>query len=206
MKNKVISRQLAVVAIEYVATVIILCGSFLGCDRDGGIDSTKGELRLRSPSFQDGEVIPKRHTGDGADVSPEFSWEGVPGGTVELVLIMDDPDAPRPEPWVHWVVYGIGAEYRSFREAVVISDSETRSVDVSVAGASLREGLNSWNTVGYRGPKPPIGHGVHHYRFTLYALDVSLAMEDGGITKTRLLEAMAGHVLAESQLIGTYER
>ena len=204
MNNTVISRQSAAVATVYVAVVVILCGGLVGCDRDGAIESTMSVLKLSSQSFKDGAAIPKGHTGDGADVSPELNWKGVPSGTAEFALIVDDPDAPRPQPWVHWVVYGIGAECRSLGEGAVISDSNADGTPIT--GPRPHEGLNSWKTVGYRGPKPPTGDGVHHYNFTLYALDTSLGLGDQGVTKAQLLEALAGHVLAEAKLIGTYER
>jgi Raf kinase inhibitor-like YbhB/YbcL family protein len=111
---------------------------------------------------------------------------------------MDDPDAPRPEPWVHWVLYKLPPTLSGLPEA--LSKTPTLS---DPAGAL--QGNNSWSRVGYGGPMPPPGHGVHHYHFKLYALDAALNVAPG-LDKQQLLAAMKGHILAEGELIGTYQR
>ena len=118
-------------------------------------------------------------------------WEGMPDETKEIALICDDPDAPTPDPWVHWVVYKIPADVMGFREG-------------STQGEVL-EGKNDFGTLGYGGPMPPRGHGVHRYYFKVYALDAELEVA-AGLTKEQLLEAIKGHVLDEGELVGTYER
>ena len=153
---------------------------------------------LDSPAFAAGGSIPRRHTGDGEDVSPVLKWSALPAGTKELALIMDDPDAPTAEAWVHWVIYKIPAD--AGRLAEVASEEEELPEPEGVL-----QGLNSWNSIGYRGPAPPKGHGVHHYHFRLYALDEPLSIE-AGLDKHALLEAMDGHILGETELIGTYQR
>jgi len=153
---------------------------------------------LSSPAFVDGKPIPKRHTEDGENVSPEVRWSGLPKGTQELVLIVDDPDAPTPEPWVHWLIYNIPADSTGLAEGV--SSAPTLQ---SPKGAL--QGKNSWGTVGYRGPAPPHGHGLHHYHFKLYALDAPLDAGPG-LDKKDLLEAMSGHVLSHREVVGTYLR
>lgn len=158
-------------------------------------------FQIQSSAFDDGQPVPKRHTGDGLDISPPIEWSSLPEGTAELALICDDPDAPTAEPWVHWVIYKIPASLPGLPEKVepVLSPK-------TVAGAV--QGVNSWSsgrTVGYRGPAPPPGHGTHHYHFTLYALDAPLKARPS-LTKAGLLAAMAGHILAEAELVGTYER
>ncbi len=158
-------------------------------------------IQLTSTAFGEGETIPVKHTGEGDDVSPPVAWSGVPEGTQELALICDDPDAPTPEPWVHWVIYKIPPETTCLPEGVA---TEPRLE--SPAGAL--QGKNSWpsgQTVGYRGPMPPPGHGVHRYFFRLYALKEKLALEPGQ-DKNALVDAMSGHVLAEGQLVGTFAR
>lgn len=155
-------------------------------------------ITIQSRSFPAGGPIPVRHTGDGEDVSPELSWSGLSAGTAELVLVVDDPDAPVAEPWVHWVLYRIPPGSTGLPEGF-------HGTMVPPGHAGLRQGVNSWNTVGYRGPAPPRGHGVHRYRFTLYALDRALELPPG-LDKTRLLEAMEGHILAQGEVVGTYER
>ncbi|MDQ3965818.1 MAG: YbhB/YbcL family Raf kinase inhibitor-like protein [Actinomycetota bacterium] len=148
-------------------------------------------IQVSSPAFEQGGTIPKKHTGEGQDVSPTLTWTGLPDGTKEIALICDDPDAPTPEPWVHWVVYKIPADVTGFREG-------------STQGGAL-EGMNDFGTPGYGGPMPPRSHGVHHYHFKVYALGTELEAA-AGLTKGQLLEAMQGHVLDEGELVGTYER
>lgn len=155
-------------------------------------------LTIESTAFKNNERVPARFSGDGDDVSPQLSWSGVPDGTAELALIMDDPDAPTAEPWVHWVIYKIPADTTALRENV--AKTETLS---SPSGAM--QGKNSWGKIGYGGPAPPRGHGVHHYHFKVYALDQTLSVSRG-LTKNQLLSAMKGHILAEAELVGTYQR
>ena len=158
-------------------------------------------IQLTSTAFGEGERIPAKHTGEGEDVSPPLAWSGVPEGTKELALICDDPDAPTPQPWVHWVIYKIPADCQGLPEGV----AKTPRLE-EPAGAL--QGANSWpsgQTIGYRGPMPPPGHGVHRYFFRLYALSASLAIEPG-LDKGTLLEKMSRHILDEGHLMGTYER
>jgi Raf kinase inhibitor-like YbhB/YbcL family protein len=155
-------------------------------------------MTIRSDAFDDGRAIPRRHGEDGEDVSPPLSWSDPPEGTRELALIVDDPDAPRADPWVHWVLYKIPPEVRTLPEGVPPSPSLT-----SPPGAL--QGKNSWGTDGYRGPAPPRGHGVHHYHFRLYALDAPVRAPQGA-DKHALLAAMQGHILAQAELVGTYQR
>lgn len=155
-------------------------------------------LAIESIAFHHNQAISRKYTGDGQDVSPPLHWSAPPPGTHELALIVDDPDAPAPEPWVHWVLYKIPAALTALPENVA------PSLRVSQPGGLL-QGKNSWGKVGYGGPAPPRGHGLHHYHFKLYALDQPLTL-DPGEPKATLLEAMAGHVIAEGELIGTYQR
>ena len=148
-------------------------------------------IEVSSPAFEPGGAIPQKYTGEGRDLSPPLIWEGLPDETKEIALICDDPDAPTPDPWVHWVVYKIPADVMGFREG-------------STQGEVL-EGKNDFGTLGYGGPMPPRGHGVHHYYFKVYALDAELEVA-AGLTKEQLLEAIKGHVLDEGELVGTYER
>ena len=115
-----------------------------------------------------------------------------------MALIVDDPDAPSAEPWVHWVLYKIPPSTTALAEGV----PTTRTLSQPFGAV---QGINSWRTVGYRGPAPPPGHGTHHYHFKLYALDAVLPLE-AGLDKKKLLAAMAGHVVGETELIGTYSR
>ena len=155
-------------------------------------------LTVRSAAFEPGMSIPKQYTGDGDDVSPPLSWSGLPDSTAELALIADDPDAPTREPWVHWVLYKVPPTTTELPESV--EKTERPSVP-----AGAMQGMNSWDKPGYGGPAPPRGHGTHHYRFRLYALDVALDVKPG-LDKKALLTAMRGHVVAEGEIVGTYRR
>jgi Raf kinase inhibitor-like YbhB/YbcL family protein len=147
-------------------------------------------MTLTSAAFTANRPIPKKYIGEGADVSLPLSWSGVPHGAKELALICDDPDARTPKPWIHRVVYKIPPMQSGLPEG---------------ARDDLTEGQNDFNKTSYGGPMPPPGHGVHHYRFYLYALDISL-LTGPGLTKEQLVDAMQGHILAEGELVGTYER
>ncbi|MBX3469329.1 MAG: YbhB/YbcL family Raf kinase inhibitor-like protein [Planctomycetes bacterium] len=158
------------------------------------------KLQLRSPAFSPGERIPRRHARppEGLDASPPLTWSLVPEGARELVLICDDPDAPSAEPWVHWVAYRIPAKARALPEGIA-RDEQPGNPE------GMLQGQNSWGLVGYGGPQPPVGHGTHHYHFRLLAIDTHLSLGPGA-TKEEVLEAIDGHVIAEGELVGTYER
>ncbi len=156
------------------------------------------DIKVESTAFENNEKIPVRHTADGQDVSPMLTWTDVPTAAQELALVCDDPDAPTPEPWVHWVIYKIPPQSIGLPENVAQTP-----MPPNPAGAV--QGKNSWGDVGYRGPAPPQGHGVHHYHFKVYALDQKIDLP-AGADKATLLDTMEGHVIAEGELVGTYER
>ena len=158
-------------------------------------------LNLKSAAFADGAAVPKKHTADGDDLSPPLTWDAGPSPTKEFALICDDPDAPQDEPWVHWVLYKIPPDVTILSEGLphdeILSEPE-----------GVLQGKNSFTsgaTIGYRGPAPPKGHGTHHYHFKLYALDTKLDLGPGA-TKQDVVAAMGGHIVAEGELIGIYER
>ncbi len=155
-------------------------------------------ITVTCTAFRAGESIPKKHTGDGDDVSPPLAWTGVPAHAKELALICDDPDAPTPQPWVHWVIYKIPVSAKG------LAESRPRSATLTDPAGAL-QGRNSWGEMGYRGPAPPRGHGVHHYHYRVYALDGPLDLK-AGATKDELLATMKGHVVAQGELVGTYQR
>lgn len=150
---------------------------------------------LSSSAFSNNGSVPDIYTCDGNDASPPLAWSGVPEGTKSLALIVDDPDAPDPAApqtrYVHWVIYNLPPT------------TDHLSEDVHSLPAGAREGLNDWKRVGYGGPCPRIGR--HRYVFTLYALDVMLD-DLGAPTRMTLEQAMQGHVLAHTELVGTYAR
>jgi Raf kinase inhibitor-like YbhB/YbcL family protein len=155
-------------------------------------------LALKSPAFKAGGRIPVRYTGDGEDVSPPLTWSKPPGGARALALLCDDPDAPRDEPWVHWVMTDIPADAAGLPEGI---SKEARPREVQGAA----QGKNDFGRLGYGGPAPPRGHGTHHYRFKLFALDAPLKLP-GTPTKEALLRAVAGHELDSAELVGLYSR
>ena len=157
-------------------------------------------MQLQSTAFLSGDPIPVVYTGEGDDRSPPLSLGHVPENTEEFALICDDPDAPTYEPWVHWVLYKIPGQTRE----VLAGIPPTERIE-SLGGAL--QGKNSWQsgqTIGYRGPLPPRGHGVHHYHFRLYALQTKLP-DQPGLMKSQLTKLMKGHILETAELIGTYE-
>ncbi len=148
---------------------------------------------IESLAFKNGEFIPSKYTCDGEDISPALKWSNIPDGTKSLALICDDPDAPIGD-WVHWVLYNIPPETKELNENI---PSDKILKDGSI------HGLNDWKRYGYGGPCPP--SGVHRYFFKLYALDTKLNLAPGA-TKKQLLEAMKGHILAQGELMGKYQR
>lgn len=153
---------------------------------------------LGSPSFENGRRIPIKHSKDGGNLSPALEWSNLPAGTVTLALLCEDPDAPQDEPWVHWVIYNIPGLLPGLPEGVSRSEQPEE-----VAGAV--QGLNSFGMIGYDGPRPPAGHGTHHYRFILYAVDSVLDLGPRA-SKHELLSALKDHVLASAWRVGTYSR
>ncbi len=151
-------------------------------------------LRVSSPQWKQGETIPTKHTGDGADVSPLLFFEVVPPDTKAFALICDDPDAPMGT-WVHWVIYNIPGTVRGLPEGVATS--------ASLPDGS-RQGRNSWKKSGYRGPSPPPGK-PHRYFFRLYALREPLGVSSSLGAKEIEAAARAKSIEA-AEFMGTYGR
>jgi Raf kinase inhibitor-like YbhB/YbcL family protein len=154
--------------------------------------SEKMTIKVTSTAFNDGELIPKKYTCDGENVSPPLAWSGVPANAKSLALIVDDPDAPG-KTWVHWVVYDLPTS--------VTSLSENAANAEQLGGG--KQGTNDFKKIGYGGPCPP--SGAHRYYFKLYALNAETSLNPGA-TKEQLLQAMAGHIIAQGQLLGRYKR
>jgi len=151
------------------------------------------EIKLTSPAFEEGGMIPEKHTCDGMDISPALAWTSGPEGTKTFALICDDPDAPMGT-WVHWVLFNLPANVNELPE-VIPPERELES--------GAKQGMSDFHKIGYGGPCPP--GGTHRYFFKIYALDTEVDLE-AGATKPDLLEAMEGHILAEGQLMGKYSR
>ena len=156
-------------------------------------------LDLSSPAFAQDARLPDRFTADGKGVSPPLVWGPVPEGTALLALLVEDADAPAPQPLVHAVVWGLPADAGRLAEGAIVADGAGMA-----AGGDV--GRNSYFSEGWLPPDPPTGHGEHRYVFQLFALDAGV--EDPGQSPGRsaLVRAMAGHVLAAGLLIGTYSR
>jgi len=151
------------------------------------------DMKLRSQAFEHHRSIPKKHTGEGEDVSPPLSWSNAPNGAKSFAVICHDPDAPLVSAgtygFVHWVLYNIPASIATLPEGV---PDHTR-------------GINNFDREGYGGPLPPEGHGTHHYFFWLLALDKELDLA-AGLTMWELLEKVEPHVVGMNRLVGTYAR
>lgn len=160
----------------------------------GGQGGRTVSIAISSPSFAPGADIPKKHTCDAADVSPQLAWTGAPAGTRSFALIMDDPDAPVGT-WVHWVYYDLPAS------ATGLAENVSKGEDPPSGG---RQGRNDFRKIGYGGPCPPPGK-PHRYFFKLYALDRTLDLK-AGASKKDVEQAMKGHILAQAELVGKYGR
>ena len=146
------------------------------------------KIEVTSPAFTDGAELPRAATVDGAGSPVPLAFANVPEAARSLVVVCEDPDAPLPAPFVHWLVAGIPPEANGI-----------------ASGASFVEGKNSALSVGFTPAAPPIGHGVHHYHFQVFALDATPAVLRG-VGRGELLDAIRGHVVAWGDLVGIYQR
>jgi Raf kinase inhibitor-like YbhB/YbcL family protein len=187
-----------VMQIEYKSLLACLWALLIGAS---AVTVAKGgaamSLTLTSPAFEHNGEIPAEYTCDGKDISPALSWSNLPEGTKSLALIVDDPDAPDPAApkvtWVHWVLYNLPPSVSGL----------PRGVSSEALPVGTQEGLNNWDRTGYGGPCPPVGR--HRYFHKLYALDIELTGLERP-TKEELEQAMAGHILTQAELVGTYQR
>ena len=178
-------------AIPIVAFSLLLAANGLSDSIPGGPSMT---LTISSSSFRNGGTIPKKYTCDAADVSPHLAWTEPPAATKTFALLVDDPDAPVGN-WNHWTMWNLPPSLRGLAEGV---SKEARLPD------GTEQGRNDFRKTGYNGPCPPPGK-PHHYVFKLFALDASLGLKSGSGNKD--LEAvMKGHILAQSEWMGTYGR
>ncbi len=154
-------------------------------------------LTLRSAAFSNGGEIPAKYTCEAEDIAPPLEWLSVPENTRTLVLIIDDPDAPDPNApkmtWVHWVLYNIPPQAAGLTEGATAKDLP----------AGTKQGLNDWKKAAYGGPCPPIGR--HRYFHKLYALDTVITIKNKP-TKAEIETALKGHIIEQTELIGTYKK
>ncbi|MBN2159027.1 MAG: YbhB/YbcL family Raf kinase inhibitor-like protein [Spirochaetes bacterium] len=173
---------------------ILLFTALFHCSKDGNSKdpggTPMGTITVTSTAFKEGEMIPARYTCDDRDVSPQLSWSNVPAGAKSIALICDDPDAPAGT-WVHWVVFNIPPTAKELIEGV------------GALPAGAKQGINDFRKLDYGGPCPP--GGTHRYYFKIYALDAVIDLKEGA-SKSALLKAMEGRILAQGQLMGKYKR
>jgi Raf kinase inhibitor-like YbhB/YbcL family protein len=181
--------------IKMLFAAALLAGFISACNADNAqTNEAAMKLHLTATAFADGQPIPRRNTADDQDLSPALQWTGAPPATKSLALICDDPDSPGGT-WVHWVVYDLPPSAAGFSEGVAKSPELANGA---------KQGVNDFKRIGYNGPAPPPGK-PHRYFFKLYALDLAPGLKPG-FTKGELLKAMEGHILAQGQLVGTYQR
>jgi Raf kinase inhibitor-like YbhB/YbcL family protein len=159
------------------------------------INEMKGKktMEIKSSAFKEGGAIPSKYTCDNLDISPPLEWSQAPDGTKTFALICDDPDAPMGT-WVHWVLFNIPGNVTELPENIP---------GVEVLDNGARHGITDFGKTGYGGPCPP--RGTHRYYFRIYALDKELD-QSHAMTRKELLKAIEGHILAEGELMGRYQR
>lgn len=184
----------------FFTSLLMMSAAVAGCTKQTPPEETappnsgKVAFAITSPAFADGANIPVKYTCNGQNISPALDWGQGPAGTASFALILEDPDAPVKN-FTHWVIFNLPPDTSGLPEAV--------TADTVLAGGAM-QGKNGVGRIGYMGSCPPKGP-AHRYRFTLYALDKSLDLS-AGATKDQVLQAMEGHIVAQSQLIGLYQR
>lgn len=173
-----------------IAACLMLAAAIVTPARVMAPPETNRKMELTSTAFKDGQPIPRDYTCDGRNVSPPLAWKGAPANTAGFVLIVDDPDAPSGV-WTHWVLFNLPRDTSNL-------DENATSLSNAV------QGVNDFKKTGYGGPCPPSGK-AHRYFFKLYALDTTLNLPAGAARKD-VEAAMTKHILAQGQLMGTYQR
>ena len=185
-------RTLASHYLAALALLVLLPGAASAAEMEDTIT-------VSSSAFEHHGMVPLSYSAYGDNTVPSISWSDLPEGTQQLALVMDDPIAPTPQPFVHWVAYNIPANADGLPEGL------TRDAEVDVSGLEgMINGVNGLRQTGYFGPRPPKDGKLHAYHFRIYALDSELDLP-AGLNKAELLEAIDGHVLATGMLMGHYE-
>ena len=193
-------RELICLVLSCFAVLSLLVASCDGTetqdeDRSSSIEEDAiTTISLSSTAFKEGDKIPDNYTCDGQDISPALIWDEPPQQTEVFVLIVDDPDAPSGV-FTHWVLFNIPASIRQLGEGIPTQEQ---------LDSGALQGKNDFGRIGYGGPCPPQG-SIHRYRFIIYALDQKLNLKEGA-SKKQVSDAMQGHILAQGQLTGTYQR
>ena len=169
--------------------ILWICAALFiaGCSSSAPEPQSNSSMQVKSDSFAAGQAIPDKYTAYGSNVSPQLSWSGAPASTKTFVLLVEDPDAPRAQPFVHWLVFNIPATTTSVNEGQAISGGTP--------------GNNDNGQAAYYGPKPP--SGTHHYHFKVFAIDEALNL-NGAPGKDEVMKAISGHTLAQGEVVGIY--
>lgn len=183
-----------------VLMTVLVMGNLTGAFQFDAAAQEKAKITVESPAFKNGEAIPLDYSAYGKNVSPPLTWSGLPERTKELVLICDDPDAPTPQPFVHWVVYNIPVTAKGLPQDLPKFEEITEPAELT----GTIQGLTGIRRAGYFGPRPPNDGKVHHYHFKVYALDADVNLPKG-LTKDSLLRAIQDHIIGEGELVGTYK-
>lgn len=182
-------KKIIIIVLVFVIILVTVFLIFSSNSQPKKITNIKNKfMKIESPVFKNNQIIPSKYTCDGENVNPPLKFLDVPETAKSLVLIVDDPDAPRGT-FVHWVVFNI--------------DPKTKDIAENSAPAGAMEGMTSFGKAGYGGPCPP--SGTHRYFFKLYALDIRLDL-DKKATKQDVESVMEGHILDKAEIIGLYKR
>ena len=151
-------------------------------------------IQVKSREFVANQEIPARYSQDGQNISPPITWSNIPAGAISIALLVEDPDAPLPQPFVHWIAFNIDPYVLTLPEGIP-ADEKT----------IVRQGKNSTLRIGWTGMAPPKGDTAHHYHFQVFALDEILPLENG-CGRSALIKAMTGHVITRGELVGKFRR
>lgn len=153
-------------------------------------------MKIYSNSFKNGDILPNNQVLNayglsGGNVSPQLSFDDIPNNAKSLALVCHDPDAPKENGWYHWLVLNIPINVKTFDEGMEIPYLET---------------LTDFNKTGYDGAAPPVGHGIHHYNFTIYALDVEKLEVSKDMPPKMTEDLIKSHAIESSTITAIYER
>jgi Raf kinase inhibitor-like YbhB/YbcL family protein len=205
---------------HFAAFVFLTAFVFAGCQntQNGGTNSkkmnnvdkivfnspvaatTEAIINVRSTAFENGSRIPDHFSAYYDNISPALVWSNVPQAAKSIVLIAEDPDAPREKPFLHWIIVNLPPSIAKLPENL------PKMPALNAEFGAARQSKNGFGDFGYLGPKPPPGHGVHHYHFQVFALNIEKIDLAENFTLEDLTNAMQNRVIAKGELVGTYER
>lgn len=178
----------------FIALMMLAVGCGTGSTEKTSLTETKKGLKILSFSFKDGEPIPMQSTCDSLNISPQISWTGVPEDAASLAITCEDPDAPG-KTFTHWIVYNISIQTPRLPENQPLEEKLPNMA---------KQGINDFGKIGWNGPCPPAGK-LHHYVFTIYALDKNLEFTDKP-NRADFDQAIFGHVIERASFTGTYQK